>query len=71
MSGLYEVAIWLVYVVAALMMLAAIVASILAGLALRLVAEFLRQLGDSREDSDIRHDENDPGVPREQRDRGR
>jgi hypothetical protein len=43
----------------------------LAGLALRLVAEFLRQLGDSREDSDIRHDENDPGVPREQRDRGR
>jgi hypothetical protein len=62
-SGLYEVAIWLVYVLAALMMLAAIVASILAGLALRFVAEFLRKLGDSDEESDIRRDENDPGSP--------
>jgi hypothetical protein len=59
-SGLYEVATWLVFAVAAVMMLAAIVASILAGLALRLAAEFLRELGDGREDSDARHPENDP-----------
>jgi hypothetical protein len=42
------------------MMLAAIVAAILAGLALRLAAEFLRELDDGREDSDARHPENDP-----------
>ncbi len=52
MSGLYEVATWLVYAVAAIVMLAAIVAAILAGLALRLAAEFLRELGDGREDGD-------------------
>jgi hypothetical protein len=58
---LYEVATWLVYMVAAVMMLAAIVAAILAGLALRLAAEFLRELGDGRENSDARrHPENDP-----------
>jgi hypothetical protein len=57
---LYDVATWLVFAVAAIMMLAAIVASILAGLALRLAAEFLRELGDGREGSDARHPENDP-----------
>jgi hypothetical protein len=57
---LYEVATWLVNAVAAIMMLAAIVAAILAGLALRLAAEFLRELGDGREEGDIRHPENDP-----------
>ena len=57
---MYEVATWLVYVVATITMLAAILAAILAGLALRLAAEFLRELGDGREDSDARHPENDP-----------
>lgn len=59
MSGLYEVATWLVYAVAAIMMLAAIVAAILAGLALRLAAEFLRELGDSRQEGDARRTDND------------
>ncbi len=67
MSGLYEVATWLVYAVAAIMMLAAIVAAILAGLALRLAAEFLRELGDGREDSDTQHTESNPRTPRERR----
>ena len=49
MSELYEVLSWLIYTVAAVMMLAVIVAAILAGLALRLIAEFLRELGDGRE----------------------
>ena len=49
MSELYEVLSWLMYTVAAVMMLAVIVAAILAGLALQLIAEFLRELGDGRE----------------------
>ena len=49
MSELYEVLSWLIYTLAAVMMLAVIVAAILAGLALQLIAEFLRELGDSRE----------------------
>ena len=65
MSGLYEVATWLIYAVAAITMLAAIVAAILAGLALRLAAEFLRELGDGREEGDTQHAENDPRAPRE------
>ena len=60
MSGLYEVATWLVYGVATITMLAAIVAAILVGLALRLAAEFLRELGGNREESDARQSENDP-----------
>ena len=63
MSVLYEVATWLVYAVAAIMMLAAIVVAILAGLALRLAAEFLRELGDGREEGDTRHTENAPKTP--------
>ena len=59
MSGLYEVATWLVYAVAVITMLAAIVAAILVGLALRLAAEFLRELVDGREEgSDPQHAEN-------------
>ena len=46
---MYEVLSWLIYTVAAVMMLAVIVAAILAGLALRFIAEFLRELGDGRE----------------------
>ena len=65
MSELYEVATWLVYTVAAITMLAAVVAAILAGLTLRLAAEFLRELGDSREESDTPQTENDPSNPRE------
>ena len=49
MSELYEVLSWLIYIVAAVMMLAVIVAAILAGLALQLIAEFLRELGDGRD----------------------
>ena len=44
-------------------MLAAIVAATLVGLALRLAAEFLRELGGNREESDARHPENDPRLP--------
>ena len=44
-------------------MLAAIVAAILVGLALRLAAEFLRELVGNREESDARHPENDPRAP--------
>jgi len=64
-SGLYEVTTWLVYAVAAITMLVAIVAAILCGLALRLAAEFLRGLVDSREGGDIQQAENDPGTPLE------
>ncbi len=64
---MYEVATWLVYAVAAIMMLAAIVAAILAGLALRLAAEFLRELGDSREEGDTQHAENDAQERRKNR----
>jgi len=44
-SVLFEVATWLVYVLAAVVMLAVIVAAVLAGLALGLVARFLLELG--------------------------
>jgi len=57
------VATWLVYAVATITMLAAIVAAILAGLALRLAAEFLRELGDGREEGDIEQTENNPRTP--------
>lgn len=60
---MYEVATWLVYAVATITMLAAIVAAILAGLALRLAAEFLRELGDGREEGDIEQTENNPRTP--------
>ncbi len=63
MSGLYEVATWMVYAIAAIMMLVATAAAILAGLALRLAAEFLRELGDGREDGDTEHTENNPRSP--------
>lgn len=65
MSGLYEVATWLVYAIAAILMLTAIAAAILSGLALRLVAEFLREFGDGREEGDAQRAENDPRTPRE------
>ena len=48
---------WLIYALAAVMMLGAIVAAVLAGLALRLVAEFLREFGDGREEGDTQHAE--------------
>jgi hypothetical protein len=60
---LYEVATWLVYALAALMMLAAIAAAVVAGLALRFVAEFLRGLGDNREEGDTQHAEDGPRTP--------
>jgi hypothetical protein len=48
-SELYEVLSWLVYTIVAVVLLAVTVAAILAGLALRFIAEFLRELGDGRE----------------------
>ena len=41
---------WLVYAIAAVVMLAVSAAAILAGLALRFVAEFLLELDDGREE---------------------
>lgn len=52
MGGAYEVLSWMIYALAALMMVVMIVAAIVAGLALRFVADFLRELGDSREEDD-------------------
>ncbi len=51
MSGLYEVVSWLIYVLAAVMLLTVTVAAILAGLALRFVAEFFQELGNGQESS--------------------
>jgi hypothetical protein len=42
MNELYEVITWLIYVLAGIVMLVAIVSAVLVGLVLRLVAEFLR-----------------------------
>ncbi len=44
MNELYEVMTWLIYALAGMVMLAAVVGAVLIGLALRLVAEFLRGL---------------------------
>jgi hypothetical protein len=66
-SEWYEVATWLVYALAAVMMLTVIVAAILAGLALRLVAEFLLELGNGREGNDSQHADEDSTTPLEQR----
>ena len=69
MNGLYEVATWLAYAAAAAVMLAATAAAVLAGLALRLAAEFLRGLvGADREEGDARHGDDGPRT-REPRDR--
>ncbi len=44
MNELYEVMTWLIYALAGIVMLAAVVGAVLIALALRLVAEFLRGL---------------------------
>ena len=44
MNELYEVMTWLIYALAGIVMLVAVVGAVLIGLALRLVAEFLRGL---------------------------
>jgi hypothetical protein len=59
---LYEVATWLIYALAAVMMLTVSVAAILAGLALRFVAEFLRELGNGDKDSGTQEGRKDLGV---------
>ncbi|HEY6752926.1 MAG TPA: hypothetical protein VI027_16580 [Rubrobacteraceae bacterium] len=63
MSGLYEVLSWLIYTLAAVMMLAMIAAAILTGLALRFVAGFLRELGDGHEEDDTQHAQDSPRTP--------
>ena len=62
MSWLHEAATWLIYALAAAMMLTMITAAILAGLVLRLAAEFLRELGDGRQEDDARHVEDNPST---------
>ena len=49
---MYEVLSWMIYALAAVMMLVMIIAAILTGLAVRFVAEFLRELSDGREEGD-------------------
>lgn len=65
MSGLLEVATWLIYALAAVVMLAAVVAAVLVGLVLGFVAEFLRELGGGREEGDTHHAGDGPRTPRE------
>ncbi len=50
MSELYDMMLWVAYAIAAIMMLAVILAAVLAGFALRFVAESLRGLGDGRDE---------------------
>ncbi len=59
MSWLYEVMSWLIYALAAVMMLTVTVAAILAGLTLRFVAEFLRELGNSDKESSAQESRKD------------
>ena len=63
MGGLYEVVTWLVYASAAIMMLGAIVCTILVGLALGFVAEFLREIAQGRQEGDTQHAEDGPRTP--------
>ena len=65
MDALYEVATWLAYAAAAAMLLAVAGAAVLAGLALRLVAEFLRGLfGADHAGGVARDGEDGPRTPR-------
>ena len=64
MSELYEVLSWLIYAVAAVIMLTVIVAATLAGLALQFVAGFLCELGDRSEEGDTHQAEDDRRTPR-------
>ena len=69
MSGLNEAVTWLVYAIAAVVMLSATVAAIAFGLALRLVAEFFRELVDGREgDGRRQHPNDEPTIPARARD---
>ena len=54
--GLCEVLTWLVYMLAALVMLAAVVVAILSGLALRFVAELLQGLGEGHQEGNSREE---------------
>lgn len=53
-SELYDMMLWVAYTIAALVMLTVIVSAVLAGLALRFVAESLRGLNEGREEDDAR-----------------
>ena len=61
-SWLHEAAMWLIYALAAGMMLTTIMAAILAGLVLRLAAEFLRELGDDRREGEPRQAEDSSTI---------
>ena len=57
MSGLLEAATWVVYVLAAIVMLGAITVAVLAGLGLRLVAKIVREMiGEGQEEGRRRED---------------
>ncbi len=61
MNELYEVMTWLIYALAGIVMLAAVVGAVLIGLALRLVAEFLRGLvGADHDGGDAQRGEDGP-----------
>ena len=51
-SELYDMMLWVAYTIAGLMMLTVIASAVLAGLALRFVAESLRGLNGGREQDD-------------------
>ena len=62
-SELHEVVTWLIYAIAAVVVIAAAAAAVLFGLALRFAAEFLRELGDDREEGGTRqHADDGPGA---------
>ncbi len=64
MSELHEAVTWFIYVLAAVLMIAATAAAVLFGLALRFVAEFLLELGDDREGGDTpQHTDDGPRTP--------
>lgn len=63
-SGLHEAVTWLVYAIAAVVMISATAAAILFGLALGVAAQFLQELGSSpEEDSTRRHNDGGPNIP--------
>ncbi len=54
-SELYDMMLWVAYGIAGLIMLTVIVSAVLAGLALRFVADSLRGLGDGRDEGNARN----------------
>jgi hypothetical protein len=51
-SGLYEAMVWVIYALAAIMMLVVVTAAVLAGIGLGFVANSLREFGEGHEGED-------------------